>query len=91
MCEKCGNPDCDGLDLNNISIQNTSKFIDELRYLCTFAIKGKVHPVLTSITSIFLAVIKENVATENTEELKEFYKMCYEFADKRRKKLGIVD
>jgi len=88
MCEQCENHDDNEME---ISIQNTSKFLDELRYLCTFAIDGNVHPVLTAIISIFVAVVDENIETDNSEGLKEFYELCYQFADKQRKKLGQVN
>ena len=87
MCQECGDPSCNGVGFN-ISVQNTAKFVDEIRYLCKFARDGNVHPALTAILTIFNAVINENITTNNEQGLKDFYGMCFEYAKKHKKELG---
>lgn len=89
MCERCGNPNCKGTEDFDMSIQNTTKFIDEYKYLCQFSRQGKVHPVLNQIVHIFLAVMMQNIREDDPTLLKEFYEVCFDFVEKHRAKLGL--
>ncbi len=88
-CENCEDEDCkQQLLANDVSMENTEKFLTELISLATFANEGKVHPILKNIIITFTGVVEENIHGDNDKPLIEFHDLCCKFGESRNKELN---